>query len=193
MFIYSILNYDMWIKITLVLAWFVTYLTVVASFFMFIHLFVTLKQMNLRNKNILSKYFKQLAESHDILIKKLRKGENITEKELNTYLSLLLITDHKVPKKLKIVKNLNKKTIIKELRNINNTHKRVLVSEDKGLSFWIDKSLEKKVSLSIIDEKVILVTLAIYVFFPKKELIGYDKNIHPVMKEIFLDKAKENK
>lgn len=182
----------MWIKITLVLAWSVTYLTMVASFYAFSHLVVTLKQMNLRNKTILSKYYNEITKTHDLLIKKIRNNKKIDEKELNTFLSLLLITDHKKPKKLKITKNVNKDVMINQIRSINKPNRDIKVSKELSLNLWLTNILERKITLGTKEEKVILISLAIYTFFPQKGLIGIDQEIHPLIIEIFLeDKKKE--
>lgn len=181
----------MWIKISLILAWFVTYLTAVAAFYAFSHLIVTLKQMNLRNRTILSKYLNDLIQTHDFFIKKIKEDKNIPEKELNTYLSLLLITDHKVPKKLNIVKSIDKKVLIHELRNINDTHEKIMISSNEELISWLERILKRKIKIKKSELKSIIVTLGIFVFFPEKELITHDKDVHPLIKEIFLDQEEK--
>ncbi len=149
--------------------------------------------MNLRNKTILSKYFNEILQTHDLLIKKIKENKKISEKELNTYLSLLLITDHKVPKKLNVVRKINKEMVINQLRNIEKINKNVMVSKNMDLNTWLSKTLGRKESLTLENQKILFVTLSIYVFFPKKGLIGIDKEIHPLIIEIFLNNGKDNK
>ena len=181
----------MWIKITLVLAWFVAYLTAVAAFYAFSHLIVTLKQMNLRNKTIFSKYLNQLVQEHDFFIKAINSNKNVSEKELNTFLSLLLITDHKVPKVINITKSIDKDILINEIRNINNSSDVIMLSKKESVDSWIEKNLGRKVKLTIKEKKLIVVSLAIYVFFPKKNILGVDKDIHPLIKELFIINDKD--
>ena len=181
----------MWIKIILILGWFVAYLTAVAAFYAFAHLIVSLKQMNLRNRTILSKYLNQLVQEHDYFIKKVKSNQQVSEKELNTFLSLLLITDHKVPKIINITKSINKDVLINEIRNINNSGDEIMISKKEDLCSWIEKNLKRKIKLNTKEKKIIIVSLAIYVFFPNKNLLGVDKDIHPLIKELFIESNKE--